>query len=586
MNRYNRNKLIKFDILYKVVAVAAAYPVLLIIMQLSLRLAGVKYLANEYILKFIMKPTTILALFIIILMALLIIHAEQQFIFAGYERLFKERMRIAYVIDNGFDSMKNAVRLRNIPSVFLTGVIVFTMNLAIIYNIIINVVNVKTYISESVKKNVDVRYFIAGILAVMFFITVVGIFTSCIMYDKKTSFFCAFRESFRLSIKNMGEITFFLILYNITILGIVILLYAVISVIVIAGVRVLDIDKLGAAIYLTVIRYFSTFMNAVLSLVSIPAAFIFISWLYKKYSGEMKGERIYSEKHYQWMVKFVIAASCLLDIFYVYSSMNNNYFKQIDLFRIAAITSHRGSSILQPENTMAAFEQAVEDFTDYIELDVRQTRDGKYVVMHDENLKRTTGVDAKVGELTQEEICSLNAGYDIEGEFPGVTVPAFEEVLEFVQGKLVRLNIELKTAATDKDYARGIYDLLYEYDLLDSCVITSTDYGVLKEMKQLDEDIETGFILSMAVGNYYDMEYVDFFSVNYRFVTSTMIDVLHSRGKEIHIWTLNNEDDILKYSNMGADNIITDNPILAREVIYSKDAPDIFVTVLDYVFGN
>ena len=105
-------------------------------------------------------------------------------------------------------------------------------------------------------------------------------------------------------------------------------------------------------------------------------------------------------------------------------------------------------------------------------------------------------------------------------------------------------------------------------------------------MKQLDEDIKTGYILSVAAGNYYDMEDVDFFSVNYRFVTSTMIYILHSMNKEIHIWTLNDADNILKFAGMGADNIITDDPILAREVIYSKDTPDVFVTVLNYVFGN
>lgn len=586
MNKYNRNKLIKFDIFYKIISVAVSYPILLMIVKLALKFSGVKYLTNEYIYTFFSKPTTMLGVFLIMLLFLLNVSMEQQFIFAGYERLRTERMRIAYVIDNGFWGMKNILKPWNTLSLLLTGIIVITLNLAVAYNIIINVVNVKTYIAEGLKKSVDIRYIIVGILAVLLFITVMGIFTSCIMYDKKTSFCGAFRESFRISAGNLLKVLFYVTVYNIAVMAVVIILYAAISAIVIAGVNVLDLNKAGAAIYLTVIRYFSMFMNVALSLVSVPVTFVFISWMYGKFAVNEPGSRIDREKSYHSLAKFMIAASCILDIFYVYSSINDNHFKQIDFFRIVEITSHRGSSLSFPENTMLAFEQALEELADYIELDVRQTADGKFVIMHDENLKRTTGIDARVGELTQEQICSLNAGYDTEGVFSDVTVPSLEEVLEFASGKLIRLNIELKTASTDMNYAKELYQLLEEYDILDSCVITSSDYQILKEMKQLDENVETGYILSMAVGNYYDMEYIDFFSVNYRFVTSTMIYIMHSMGKEIHIWTLNNESDIRKYANMGADNIITDDPIFAREVVYSIDTPDIFVYVLNYVFGN
>lgn len=586
MNKYNKNKLIKFDIFYKIVSAAVFYPLLLVILKVTLKLSGIQYLTNEYIFKFVTKPATILGFFLVFLMLLLMINLEQQFIFAGFERLKTEKMRIAYVIDNGFSGMKNAIKPQNIVSLLLTGIIVLTLNLSVVYNITVNLVNVRTYVTEGLRKSVNVRYAIAGVFVWMLFITVIGIFTSCIMYDKKTCFIRAFAESFRLSMKNLGKIVFYVMVYNIAVMAVVIMLYTVISAVVIAGVNVLDLNKAGAAIYLTVIRYFSIFMNVVLSLVSIPATGFFISWLYQKYAGKMQGKRIDREKSYHSVVKYVIVAACILDVFYVYSAIHDNHFKQIDFLRSIEITAHRGSCISLPENTMAAFEQAAEDLTDYIEIDVRQTADGKFVIMHDENLKRTTGINAKVGELTQEQICSLNAGRDTEGVFPGVTVPSLEEVLEFAKRKLIRLNIELKTASTDKNYARELYKLLQEYGMAGTCVITSSDYKILKEMKELDENIETGYILSMAVGNFYDMEDVDFFSVNYRFVTTTMIYVMHSMGKDIHIWTLNDESDILRYVNMGADNIITDDPILAREVIYSKDAPDIFVYVLNYVFGN
>ena len=588
MNKYNRNKMIKFELFYKIVSVAVLYPVLLTIMKLMLKLGDVPYLTNEYLYKFITKPTTIIGIIIVVFMVLLVTQLEQQFIYAGYERLHGERMRVAYILDNGFAGMKNAIKGVNLLSILLTGVIVLTMNLAVIINIIMNLVNIKVYIAEGLKKSIDIRYHMAGILVIMMFVTICGIFVSQIMYDKKTGFFRAFCESYGIAMKNIRKVAATIIGYNAALVVLMFLMYVLITAIVVLGVRILGINQLGAAIYLTVIRYFTVFLNIVLSLVCIPISFFWIIRLYEKCGNKLEGERIISRKQYHGRIKVVILVACVLDCFYIYSSMEENHFRQIDFFRTVEITSHRGSSSVLPENTMAAFEQAVEDFSDYIELDVRQTYDGKFVVMHDENLKRTTGVNMLVGELTQEQISEMDAAYGMEGAFEGmdVTVPTLEEVLAFTKGKMIRLNIELKTSKLDKDYATKFYELLVDYDMLDSCVITSSDYNVLKEMKQLDEDIKTGYILSVAAGNYYDMEDVDFFSVNYRFVTSTMIYILHSMNKEIHIWTLNDADNILKFAGMGADNIITDDPILAREVIYSKDTPDVFVTVLNYVFGN
>lgn len=92
---------------------------------------------------------------------------------------------------------------------------------------------------------------------------------------------------------------------------------------------------------------------------------------------------------------------------------------------------------------MAAFELAVENMTDFIELDVQLTSDNVPVIMHDRSLYRTTGVNAKVSELTYSQIRELDAGSYFGKEFAGEKVPSLEEVLRFVKGK-AQLNIELK----------------------------------------------------------------------------------------------------------------------------------------------
>lgn len=586
MNKYNRNNLIKVDLIYKLVTIAVFYPVFLVILKAALKFSRVEYLTNEYIYQFLMKPTTVIAIFLITVIAFVIAVMEQQLVYAGYEILNQDRKRASYLTENAIWSMKNNFRIRNLPVFLLSGITVLTLNLSLVYYIVINIVNVKTYMIEGFRKYTDLRFAILGAILILIVLTFLGLFTSCIMYDRKCSFKEAFCISMHMTCHNPLKVFGGILLYNIYIMAVIALLYIIITAVVAVFVALFGVQRTGMAIYLTVMRYFRIGINIILMLVTVPCSFFYIVRLYEKMGGTLQGQRDEDNEEYRRIIKIIVFVTILMDLGFLGNILSDKPFKLMDALDITTITAHRGSSMEYPENSMAAFEHAVEDLADYIELDVRQTADGKFVIMHDENLKRTTGVDKKVGELTQQEITSLAVGYDLQEEFSGLTVPSLEEFLEFMQNKNVKLNIELKTAATDNHFAENIYKLLVEYDMTDSCVITSNDYSILKEMKELDKNIETGYILSMAVGNYYEMEYVDFFSVNYKFVTSTMIYVLHQRGKEIHVWTLNNEEDIVKYSDMGVDNIITDNPLLARHAIYSKDAPDVLKLVMDYVFGN
>ena len=237
----------------------------------------------------------------------------------------------------------------------------------------------------------------------------------------------------------------------------------------------------------------------------------------------------------------------------------------------AQVTAHRGDSKHAPENTMSAFELAVENQADIIELDVRQTKDGRYIIMHDENLKRTIGVNHKVGEVDYEYIEGLDAGIKFSEEYKGEKIPTLEEVLIFAKDNDVFLNIELKPAKTDTNYTQGIVDLLNEYDMLGQCVVASADYDAIKEVKAINSDITTVYIMNMAVGNFSDMEYVDIFSIKHTFITANMVRDIHKSGKEIYAWTVNSEADIKNLLLLDVDSIITDNPYRTKEIIFNSN---------------
>ena len=110
------------------------------------------------------------------------------------------------------------------------------------------------------------------------------------------------------------------------------------------------------------------------------------------------------------------------------------------------VTYHRGDCSITPENTMPAFRSAILKKGDRIELDVQMTKDGVAVVTHDTNLRRCTGKNAKVYDLTFAEIEQLDAGSWFSTRFAGTRIPSFEEVLQLCQGK-IDLNVEIKPSA-------------------------------------------------------------------------------------------------------------------------------------------
>ena len=118
------------------------------------------------------------------------------------------------------------------------------------------------------------------------------------------------------------------------------------------------------------------------------------------------------------------------------------------------------------------------------------------------------------------------------------------------------------------------------------CVITSFSSSALLAAKSCDESIRVGYILSAAYGDYYDMKNIDFFSVNAAFLSKRTIDAIHNSGKQVYAWTVNNKDSIKNLTNKGVDGVITDNPVLARETIYSRDTSETIINMIRYVFNQ
>ncbi len=229
------------------------------------------------------------------------------------------------------------------------------------------------------------------------------------------------------------------------------------------------------------------------------------------------------------------------------------------------VTAHRGASHGAPENTRASIELAIKEQADYAEIDVRLTEDGVPVLMHDRALFRTTGVADEVDKVTYAELSTYDAGGRYAEKYAGESVPCLQEILEEYGGK-IRFNIELKTR-NDRKLAENVVSLIEACGLEERCVITSDSYEQLEWVKEANEKIKTGYILSLVYGEIFGYEAADFFSVKSDSVTKQLVKGAHERGKEIHAWTVNKGYEIIRMQELGVDNIITDKPAYVRELL-------------------
>ena len=262
--------------------------------------------------------------------------------------------------------------------------------------------------------------------------------------------------------------------------------------------------------------------------------------------------------------------------------------EDLDLHDQVQVTAHRGSSRKAPENSMSAVRQAIEDGADFAEIDVQETRDGVVVVIHDTDLMRVMGLDRKIWEVTYDEIRDLDAGSWFSPKFEGERIPTLQQVIDLTNGK-IKLNIELKLNGHDQRLAERVVQILQNNRFESRCVVTSLEYGALRQVKQLDDSLRIGHIVSVAIGDITRLE-VDFLSLQTNLVTAQLMAAADKRGLGVHVWTVNDPDTLVAMVNKGVENIITDEPGMMsarlRELAALSDTELILLVIGDRFRGR
>jgi glycerophosphoryl diester phosphodiesterase len=236
------------------------------------------------------------------------------------------------------------------------------------------------------------------------------------------------------------------------------------------------------------------------------------------------------------------------------------------------IFAHRGASAQAPENTLAAFELALAQNADGIELDVKLSADGQVVVIHDSTVKRTTGSDGRVKDLSLGQLQSLEAGSFFSEKFRGEKIPTLEEVFEIV-GKRTFINVELTNYNTPRDQlVEKVCSLVKKNELQNRVMFSSFFASNLSKARLYLPDVPRGLLamngifgawarsFGFAFGRYEALH------PHLKDVTSQQVQRVHRLNRRIHVWTVNRAEDMRRLFHWGVDAIFTDDPLLAVQV--------------------
>lgn len=227
------------------------------------------------------------------------------------------------------------------------------------------------------------------------------------------------------------------------------------------------------------------------------------------------------------------------------------------------VYAHRGSSGTHPENTVSAFKAAAKLPIHGVEFDVHMTKDGELVVIHDETIDRTSNGTGFIKDMTLAELKSFDFSKGL-AKYKGESLPTLREVLYVFKDTHHHLNIELKSDIYPYEgMEQKVLDMLKEYRLESRVVISSFNHEMVKEFKKLAPQIETAILfmeVMVAPHEYAERVGADALHAFFPTVLRPMGKAVIASGKELRVFTVNEESYADMLSDAGVHAIFTDYP--------------------------
>lgn len=240
------------------------------------------------------------------------------------------------------------------------------------------------------------------------------------------------------------------------------------------------------------------------------------------------------------------------------------------------VLAHRGANKVAPQNTLPAFQKALDFNGDGLETDVHLSLDGHIVICHNYTIDETSNGTGRVDEMTLSQLKSYDFGSYFSDEFKGVTLPTLPELLDLTKSMKL-INIEIKPPQKDCDLVKKVVEAIHEYGIVENSIVSCFDPECIRLVKEIDKNVKTGLlyeddklgneIMTFGVAKYCKQLNADAAHPHRKLITEAEVIDLHNLGIAVNPWTVNKEEEIVRFTQWGCDALISDVPDYCLKVL-------------------
>ena len=522
------------------------------IFQLALTLAGEEHLDKNNILHILTNPYSFVILNLLVLIVAFFMFIEFSILtFTIYGQLTEKQYSFRSILDNAWNKTKNLAGFQTLFFIFYFLITIPTINLGVKSVLAKNLFIPKFISSEIMKTNSGL--IIWGLIMIVFaYLNLRLIFTLPLTAVGDENILDSIKRSWELTKTGKRKLVFTILLFEIIYLLIAAVLTGVITYICIY----FDNDGNNPIIQTLFFSSISgiIFFLGVISKVTVITSLITVLIDHNEISEKLVNNLNENKKKSRLVVTFttvIVVVAVLINGFNIYGNGVNKNIKTI---------AHRGYVAKGVENSIEALEGAAEVGADYVEFDIILTKDNKFVVMHDFNLKRLVGLNKRVQDMNFDEVVGLTIK---QGDFSS-KIPSLEEFVNKAKELNMNLVIELKPhGAEPPNYIDILIDEVKRLKL-ENYKFMSLNSKVMEELETKVPNLETGYVIPLQFGNFHHSN-VDFFVIEDFSYRDHLVEQARKENKQVFVWTINNPALITKYLQSPADGIITDESELVKE---------------------
>ena len=522
------------------------------IFQLALTLAGEEHLDKNNILHILTNPYSFVILNLLVLIVAFFMFIEFSILtFTIYGQLTEKQYSFRSILDNAWTKTKNLAGFQTLFFIFYFLITIPTINLGVKSVLAKNLFIPKFISSEIMKTNSGL--IIWGLIMIIFaYLNLRLIFTLPLTAVGDENILDSIKRSWELTKTGKRKLVLTILLFEIIYLLIAAVLTGVITYICIY----FDNDgnnPIIQTLFFSSISGIIFFLGAI-SKVTVITSLITVLIDHNEISEKLVNNLNENKKKSRLVVTLttvIIVVAVLMNGFNMYGNGVNKNIETI---------AHRGYVAKGVENSIEALEGATEVGADYVEFDIILTKDNKFVVMHDYNLKRLAGLNKRVQDMNFNEVVGLTIK---QGDFTS-KIPSLEEFVNKAKELNMNLVIELKPHGAEPSNYIDILIGEIKRLKLENYKFMSLNSKVMEELETKVPNLETGYVIPLQFGNFHHSN-IDFFVIEDFSYRDRLVEQARKENKQVFVWTINNPALITKYLQSPADGIITDEPELVKD---------------------